>query len=87
MKHSNLGDLYFGGRFNLFGTRDDVFQIGPQATLTINTASLASSRQTFAGQADQKPYLGGWFELLLNFNAGDVVRIPIQVGYKLSTRA
>jgi len=83
MKHSNLGDLYFGGRFNFFGTREDVFQIGAQATMTINTASLASSRQTFAGQADTKPYLGGWFELLLNFNAGDYVRIPIQAGYKL----
>jgi hypothetical protein len=83
MKHSNLGDLYFGGRFNFFGTREDVFQIGAQATMTINTASLASSQQTFAGQADTKPYLGGWFELLLNFNAGDHVRIPIQAGYKL----
>ncbi|MGB5415148.1 MAG: OmpA family protein [Polyangiales bacterium] len=83
IKESNLGDLYFGGRFNFFGTRDDVFQIGAQATLTINTASLASGRQSFAGQADQKPYLGGWFELLLNFNAGDYVRIPIQAGYKI----
>ena len=83
MKHSNVGDLYFGGRFNFFGTREDVFQIGAQAAMTINTASLASSQQTFAGQADTKPYLGGWFELLLNFNAGDYVRIPIQAGYKL----
>jgi len=82
-KRSNLGDLYFGGRFNFFGTRDDVFQIGAQATLTVSTASLASSRQSFAGQADTKPHLGGWFELLLNFNAGDYVRIPIQAGYKL----
>jgi outer membrane protein OmpA-like peptidoglycan-associated protein len=82
-KKSNLGDLYFGGRFNFFGTRDDVFQLGAQTTLTVNTASLASSRQSFAGQADQKPYLGGWFELLLNFNAGDYVRIPIQAGYKI----
>jgi len=82
-KKSNLGDLYFGGRFNFFGTRDDVFQIGAQATLTVSTASLASSRQSFAGQADTKPHLGGWFELLLNFNAGDYVRIPIQAGYKL----
>ena len=85
-KNSNLGDLYVGARLNFFGTRDDVFQIGAQATMTINTASLASSRQTFAGQADQSPYLGGWFELLLNFNAGDVVRIPIQAGYKLGTQ-
>ncbi len=30
-----------------------------------------------------KSHLGGWFELLLNFNAGDYVRIPIQAGYKL----
>jgi outer membrane protein OmpA-like peptidoglycan-associated protein len=82
-KKSNLGDLYFGGRFNFFGTRDDIFQIGAQATLTVSTASLASSRQSFAGQADTKPHLGGWFELLLNFNAGDYVRIPIQAGYKL----
>ena len=82
-KKSNLGDLYFGGRFNFFGTRDDIFQLGAQTTLTVNTASLASSRQSFAGQADQKPYLGGWFELLLNFNAGDHVRIPIQAGYKI----
>jgi hypothetical protein len=86
MKHQNVGDLYFGARFNFFGTREDVFQIGAQAAMTINTASLASSQQTFAGQVDTKPYLGGWFELLLNFNAGDVVRIPLQVGYKLGTQ-
>jgi outer membrane protein OmpA-like peptidoglycan-associated protein len=86
MQHQNLGDLYFGARFNFFGTREDVFQIGAQAAMTINTASLASSQQTFAGQVDTKPYLGGWFELLLNFNAGDVVRIPLQVGYKLGTQ-
>jgi len=85
-KKSNLGDLYFGARFNFFGTRDDVFQIGAQATMTINTGSLASSRQAFAGQVDKSPYLGGWFELLLNFNAGDHVRIPIQAGYKLGTQ-
>ena len=86
MKHQNVGDLYFGARFNFYGTREDVFQIGAQAAMTINTASLASSAQTFAGQVDEKPYLGGWFELLLNFNAGDVVRIPLQVGYKLGTQ-
>ncbi len=69
-KKSNLGDLYFGGRFNFFGTRDDLFQIGAQATLTVNTASLASSDQSFAGQADQKPYIGGWFELLHELQRG-----------------
>ncbi|TFH26877.1 MAG: hypothetical protein E4H00_10075, partial [Myxococcales bacterium] len=86
LKQQNLGDFYFGARGNLFGTRDDVFQIALQATLTVNTASLASSAQTFAGQVDKGPYIGGWFEALLNFNAGDVVRIPLQVGYKLGTQ-
>jgi outer membrane protein OmpA-like peptidoglycan-associated protein len=86
LKEQNLGDFYFGARGNLFGTRDDVFQIALQAALTVNTASLASTGQTFAGQVDKGPYLGGWFELLLNFNAGDVVRIPLQVGYKLGTQ-
>jgi outer membrane protein OmpA-like peptidoglycan-associated protein len=86
LKEQNLGDFYFGARGNLFGTRDDVFQIALQATLTVNTASLASSRQTFAGQVDKGPYLGGWFEALINFNAGDVVRIPLQAGYKLGTQ-
>ena len=41
MKHDNVGDLYFGARFNFYGTREDVFQIGAQAAMTINTASLA----------------------------------------------
>ncbi|MGB5192456.1 MAG: OmpA family protein, partial [Polyangiales bacterium] len=86
LKGSNLGDLYFGARFNFFGTREDVFQIGAQATMTFNTASAASSTQDFAGQVGQSPHLGGWFELLLNFNAGDFVRIPIQAGYKLTTK-
>lgn len=86
LKQQNLGDFYFGARGNLYGTRDDVFQIALQATLTVNTASLASSAQTFAGQVDTGPYIGGWFEALLNFNAGDVVRIPLQVGYKLGTQ-
>ena len=86
LKEQNLGDFYFGARGNLYGTRDDVFQIALQATLTVNTASLASNGQTFAGQADKSPYLGGWFEALINFNAGDVVRIPLQVGYKLGTQ-
>jgi outer membrane protein OmpA-like peptidoglycan-associated protein len=85
LKDQNLGDFYFGARGNLYGTRDDVFQIALQAALTVNTASLASSGQTYAGQADTSPYIGGWFELLLDFNAGDFVRIPLQVGYKLGT--
>jgi outer membrane protein OmpA-like peptidoglycan-associated protein len=83
---SNLGDLYVGARFNFFGTRDDVFQIGVNTTMTVNTASLARSGQDFAGGIDRSPYLGGWFELLMNFNAGDHVRIPLQGGYKLNTR-
>ena len=63
-----------------------MFEIALQATMTINTASLADDQQKYAGQADKSPYLGGWFELLMTFNAGDVVRIPIQAGYKLGTQ-
>jgi len=57
-----------------------------QATLTINTASLSDRGETYAGQIRQSPYIGGWFEALLTFNAGKFVRIPIQAGYKLGTR-
>jgi len=81
-----FGDVYFGARGNIYGNRDDIFQLGLQATMTINTGSLADSQQKYAGQADKSPYLGGWFELLMTFNAGDVVRIPLQVGYKLGTQ-
>lgn len=81
-----FGDIYFGARGNIFGTRDDVFELALQATMTINTGSLANDQQKYAGQADKSPYLGGWFELLMTFNAGDMVRIPIQVGYKLGTQ-
>jgi outer membrane protein OmpA-like peptidoglycan-associated protein len=93
----HFGDVYFGARGNLYGTRDDVFQIALQATMTVNTASLAASgkdeQQRYAGQIetnaagdiDWSPSIGGWFELLMTFNAGDVLRIPIQVGYKLAT--
>ena len=87
LNRNALGDLYFGARWRLFGTRDDVFQLGVNTTMTVNTASLSKSQQDFAGGVDRSPYLGGWFELLLNFNAGDHVRIPIQAGYKLNTRA
>ena len=85
-KRSNMGDTYFGARWNFFGTRDDIFQIGANTTMTINTASLASNQQNYAGGVDQSPYLGGWFELLMTLNAGDFVRIPLQGGYKLNTR-
>ena len=82
----HFGDVYLGARGTLYGNRHDVFEIALQATMTINTASLADNQQKYAGQADQSPYLGGWFELLMTFNAGDVVRIPIQAGYKLGTQ-
>ena len=36
-----LGDLYVGARGVLYGTRDDLFQIAAQATLTTNTASAS----------------------------------------------
>ena len=83
---AELGDVYFGARGNILGTRDDVLQLALQATMTINTASLTNSNQRYAGQADKTPYIGGWFELLMTLNAGKVVRIPIQVGYKLGTQ-
>ena len=82
----HFGDVYFGARGNIIGNRHDVFQLALQATMTINTSSLSDDQQKYAGQVDKKPYLGGWFELLMTFNAGDVVRIPIQVGYKLGTQ-
>jgi len=82
----HFGDMYLGARGNLYGTRDDVFEIALQATMTINTSSLADDTQKYAGQVGNSPYLGGWFELLMTFNAGDVVRIPIQAGYKLGTQ-
>jgi outer membrane protein OmpA-like peptidoglycan-associated protein len=82
----HFGDVYFGARGNILGNRYDIFQLGLQATMTINTSSLADDQQKYAGQVDKKPYLGGWFELLMTFNAGDHVRIPIQVGYKLGTQ-
>jgi len=81
---SGMGDFYVGARGNLYGARDDVFEIGLQATMTVNSASLSSSAQNYRGQPDARPYLGGWFELLMTFNPGDLVRIPLNVGYKLN---
>jgi outer membrane protein OmpA-like peptidoglycan-associated protein len=83
---AHFGDVYFGARGNILGTRADVFQLALQATLTVNTSSLSDDQQRYAGQVNESPYLGGWFELLMTFNAGDVLRIPIQVGYKLGTQ-
>jgi outer membrane protein OmpA-like peptidoglycan-associated protein len=83
---AHFGDVYFGARGNIFGTRADVFQLALQATLTVNISSLSDDQQKYAGQVHESPYIGGWFELLMTFNAGDVLRIPIQVGYKLGTQ-
>ncbi len=83
---AHFGDIYFGARGNILGTRSDVFQLALQATMTVNTSSLADDQQRYAGQVDESPFLGGWFEILMTFNAGDVVRIPIQAGYKLGTK-
>lgn len=81
----SLGDIYFGARGNIWGTRDDVAQIALQATLMINTASLSKSGQTYAGAVDESPYIGGWFEAMVTFNAGKFIRVPIQAGYRLAT--
>jgi outer membrane protein OmpA-like peptidoglycan-associated protein len=83
---AEFGDVYVGARGVLYGNRDDVFELALQATMTVNTSSLANDQQKYAGQVSKSPYLGGWFELLMTFNAGDVVRIPIQAGYKLGTQ-
>jgi outer membrane protein OmpA-like peptidoglycan-associated protein len=81
-----FGDLYVGARGVLYGNRDHVFELALQATMTVNTSSLSNNQQKYGGQVEKSPYLGGWFELLMTFNAGDVVRIPIQAGYKLGTQ-
>ncbi|MGB5310869.1 MAG: OmpA family protein [Polyangiales bacterium] len=77
-----LGDLYVGARGVLYGTREDIFQIAAQATLTTNTASASRPEQSYLGEPNQAPNIGGWFEVLANFNAGDYIRIPLNVGYK-----
>lgn len=81
-----LGDLYLGARGVLYGTRESIFQIAAQATLTTNTASAASSQQTYLGEPPRSPNIGGWFELLATFNAGEYLRIPINFGYKTGFR-
>ncbi len=81
-----FGDAYIGARGVLYGDRDHVFELALQATMTINSSALSNSQQRYGGQGDKSPYLGGWFEMLMTFNAGDVVRIPIQAGYKLGTQ-
>lgn len=77
-----LGDLYVGARGVLYGTREHVFQLAAQATLTANTASAARSDQNYLGEPDKSPNIGGWFELLGTFNGGNYVRIPLNLGYK-----
>jgi len=79
-----LGDLYVGARGVLYGTRDDIFQLAVQATLTTNTASAARPDQNYLGEPDRSPNIGGWFEAFATLNAGDYVRIPLNFGYKLA---
>jgi hypothetical protein len=81
-----LGDLYVGARGVLYGTRENIFQLAAQATLTTNTASASRPQQNYLGEPDKSPNIGGWFEALATFNAGDYVRIPLNVGYKTSFR-
>ncbi len=79
---SGLGDLYLGARGVLYGTRKDIFQLAAQATLTTNTASASRPQQNYLGEPNESPHIGGWFEVLGTFNAGELVRIPLNVGYK-----
>jgi outer membrane protein OmpA-like peptidoglycan-associated protein len=77
-----LGDLYVGARGVLYGTRENIFQLAAQATLTANTASASRPQQNYLGEPNKSPNIGGWFELLGTFNAGEYVRIPLNIGYK-----
>ncbi len=79
-----LGDLYVGARGNLFGGRFSPAQMALQATMTTNTGSAADGNQNYIGELNAKPHIGGWFEMLLTFNAGRVLRIPLNIGYKTS---
>ena len=78
--------MYVGARGVLYGTRENIFQLAAQATLTTNTASASRPQQNYLGEPDKSPNIGGWFEALATFNAGDYVRIPLNVGYKTSFR-
>ncbi|RLB42210.1 MAG: hypothetical protein DRH30_05260 [Deltaproteobacteria bacterium] len=81
---SGLGDLYVGARGVLYGTRENIFQLAVQATLTTNTASAARPVQNYLGEPDKSPHVGGWFEVLGTFNVGEWIRIPLNLGYKTS---
>ena len=81
-----LGDLYLGARGVLYGTRENLFQLAAQATLTTNTASAARPQQNYLGEPNRSPNVGGWFEVLGTFNAGEYVRVPFNVGYKTGFR-
>jgi outer membrane protein OmpA-like peptidoglycan-associated protein len=81
-----LGDLYVGARGVLYGARENIFQLAAQATLTANTASAARPQQNYLGEPNRSPNIGGWFEVLGTFNAGEYVRIPLNLGYKTSFR-
>ena len=81
-----LGDLYLGARGVLYGTREDVFQLAAQATLTTNTASASRPEQNYLGEPSRSPNIGGWFEVLGTFNAGEYVRVPLNLGYKTGFR-
>lgn len=80
-----LGDLYVGARGVLYGTRDNLFQLAVQATLTTNTASAAQPQQNYLGAPSRSPNIGVWLEVFGNFNVGDHVRIPLNLGYKATS--
>ncbi|MEM9731439.1 MAG: OmpA family protein, partial [Myxococcota bacterium] len=81
-----LGDLYVGARGVLYGTAENIFQIAAQATMTTNTASAADSGQNYLGEPSRSPNIGGWFELLGTFNVKEILRIPLNIGYKTGFR-
>jgi len=50
------------------------------------TASAARPQQNYLGEPNRSPNIGGWFEVLGTFNAGEYLRIPLNLGYKTSFR-
>ncbi|MBW2377388.1 MAG: hypothetical protein JRF55_15630, partial [Deltaproteobacteria bacterium] len=54
--------------------------------MTTNTASASRPEQNYLGEPSKSPNIGGWFEVLGTFNAGEYVRVPLNLGYKTGFR-
>ncbi len=80
---SGLGDLWLGARGRIYGEREDLVQVAVQAALNFHTASIGDGTQNYRGEVDDSPYLGGHPEVLLTFNFAEVVRLSMNVGYRI----